>query len=168
MPSRVLVAYASKRGSTAEVAEAIARELERAGIEAVVSVMDSVVSLEPFEGLVIGTPVYTGKLFGDVATFVRRHGDEIGQIPVAAFLVGIAPVYPKAGDPSQVSGLMEKALEPVTPVSLVMFAGKLDSAKQSFAERSLTKLLKVPAGDFRDWTAIAAWAGRLPGLMKIG
>lgn len=168
MPGRVLVAYASKRGSMAEVAQAIARELEHAGIEAPVAEMDSVASLASYDGLVLGTPVYTNKLFGDVSSFVRRHGDTIGRIPVAAFLTGIAPVYPKAGDPVQVAGLMKAALHPVIPVAVTMFGGKLDSAQQSFAERSLTRLLKVPVGDFRDWDAIAAWARQLPECMGIG
>ncbi|OPX72542.1 MAG: protoporphyrinogen oxidase [Methanoregulaceae archaeon PtaU1.Bin059] len=168
MPQRILVAYASKRGSTAEIARAVAGELERQGIGTEVMEMDSVVSLEPYDGLVIGAPVYTGKLFGDVASFVRRHADKIGRIPVAAFLAGIAPVYPKAGDPMQVIGLMTAALQPVTPVAVTMFAGKLDPSGQSFAERSLTKLLKVPVGDFRDWNAIAAWSRQLPDLMQIG
>ena len=168
MPSRILVAYASKRGATTEVAAAVARELERPGIAAEVIGIDSVLSLEPYDGLVIGAPVYTGKLFGDVASFVRRHINEIGRIPVAAFLTGIAPVYPKAGDPMQVIGLMTTALQPVTPVAVTMFAGKLDPSNQSFAERSLTKLLKVPVGDFRDWNAIAAWSRQLPDLMGLG
>lgn len=168
MPPLILVAYASKRGSTAEVAGAVARELERAGVATEVIGIDSVVSLDPYDGLVIGAPVYTGKLFGDVASFVQRHGDKIGRIPVAAFLTGIAPVYPKAGDPVQVIGLMTAALQPVTPVAVTMFAGKLDPLRQSFAERSLTKLLKVPVGDFRDWNAIAAWSRQLPDLMGIG
>ena len=168
MPPLVLVAYASKRGSTAEVAGAVAGELERAGIAAEVIEFGSVVSLDPYEGLVIGAPVYTGKLFGDVASFVRRHEDKIRRIPVAAFVMGIAPVYPKAGDPAQFVGLMTAALQPVTPVAVTVFAGNLDPSTQSFAERSLTKLLKVPVGDFRDWNAIAAWSRQLPDLMGIG
>lgn len=63
---------------------------------------------------------------------------------------------------------MEKALQPVKPVAVTMCAGMLDPKNQSFVERSLGRLLKVPLGDFRDWNAIAAWAGQLPGLMKIG
>lgn len=167
MSPRILVAYASKKGSTAEIARAVADELNRHGIGTAVMEMGSVVSLESYNGLVIGTPIYTGKLFGDVASFVRRHKENMVRIPVAAFLAGIAPVFPKAGDPMEAAELMTTALQPVTPVAVTMFAGKLDSARQSFAERSLTKLLKVPVGDFRDWDAIAAWSRQLPELMGI-
>jgi menaquinone-dependent protoporphyrinogen oxidase len=43
-----------------------------------------------------------------------------------------------------------------------MFAGTLDTGKMNFVERSLTSLMKVPTGDFRDWDAIAGWARSLP------
>jgi len=48
-----------------------------------------------------------------------------------------------------------------------MFAGSLDAGKLNFVERSLTLLLKVPTGDFRDWNAIAAWARTLAGKMGL-
>jgi menaquinone-dependent protoporphyrinogen oxidase len=48
-----------------------------------------------------------------------------------------------------------------------MFAGTLDISKMNFVERSLTSLMKVPTGDFRDWDAIAAWARTLTGKMGL-
>ncbi|NNJ47912.1 MAG: flavodoxin, partial [Acidimicrobiia bacterium] len=40
----------------------------------------------------------------------------------------------------------------------MLFAGKLDKETLGFAERAITKALKAPDGDFRDWDAISAWA----------
>jgi menaquinone-dependent protoporphyrinogen oxidase len=48
-----------------------------------------------------------------------------------------------------------------------MFAGALDAGKMNFVERSLTSLMKVPTGDFRDWDAITAWARTLAGKMGL-
>jgi menaquinone-dependent protoporphyrinogen IX oxidase len=48
-----------------------------------------------------------------------------------------------------------------------MFAGTLNAGKMNFIERSLTSLMKVPTGDFRDWTAIEAWARTLAGKMGL-
>ena len=57
--------------------------------------------------------------------------------------------------------------DPVKPVAVTMFAGKLDVARLSLIERGMTSLLKVPTGDFRDWVTIAVWARGLPGKLGI-
>jgi hypothetical protein len=37
----------------------------------------------------------------------------------------------------------------------------------SFVERRMVRMLKVKTSDFRDWNAIAAWAGEVPGKMGV-
>ncbi|MCK9590616.1 MAG: hypothetical protein M0Q91_01220 [Methanoregula sp.] len=56
---------------------------------------------------------------------------------------------------------------PIRLIAVTMFAGKLDAGKMNFFERSLTSLLKVPIGDFRDWDAIAAWARIQPDKLGV-
>jgi menaquinone-dependent protoporphyrinogen oxidase len=167
MAARILVAYSSRKGSTAEVALAVAKELEKAGAVVTVADMTAVPSLEGYDGVVIGAPVYTGKVPGEVASFISRMKTGLGKVPVAGFLTGIAPVYPKTGDVSVFTGQLAEALAPVKPVAVTMFAGKLDPARLSFIERGMTALLNVPTGDFRNWDAIAAWARELPAKMGL-
>lgn len=167
MAAHILVAYTTRKGSTAEVALAVAEELEKTGAVVTVADMTTVSSLEGFSAVVIGAPVYTGKVMRDVAAFAARHKNELLRVPVAGFVTGIAPVYPKTGDVSVFTGQIAEALAPVTPVAVAMFAGKLDAGRLSFIERGMTALLKVPTGDFRDWAAIAAWARELPAKMGI-
>jgi menaquinone-dependent protoporphyrinogen oxidase len=88
-------------------------------------------------------------------------------LPVAGFVTGIAPVYPKTGDVKGFTDQLVTALAPIHPVAVTMFAGTLDISKMNFVERNLTSLMKVPTGDFRDWDAIAAWAKELPGKMGM-
>ena len=166
MSGRILVAYASRKGSTAGIAQAIGKELTSEGYAVDVSEMKSVTSLEGYNAVVIGVPVYTGKVTGDLAAFVSTNRDELSRVPVAGFVTGIAPVFPKTGDVKGFTDQLVTALSPVRPVAVTMFAGTLDAGKMNLVERSLTKLMKVPTGDFRDWDAIAAWAKTLAG--KIG
>jgi menaquinone-dependent protoporphyrinogen oxidase len=128
--------------------------------------MTTVSSLEGYIAVIIGAPVYTGKVAGDVTVFARRHRGSLGRVPVAGFITGIAPVFPKTGDIAEFIRQFEAALDPVKPVAITMSAGKLDTAGLSLIERGMTSLLKVPTGDFRDWAAIAAWARDLSGKMK--
>lgn len=165
MAARILIAYTTRKGSTAEVALAIGRELEKTGAVVTVADLTTISSLEGYNGVVIGTPVYTGNVSGDVAAFAARFRDSLPRVPVAGFVTGIAPVYPKTGDVAVFTGQLAGALAPAKPVAVAMFAGKLDAGRLSLIERGMTSLLKVPTGDFRDWAAITAWARELPAKM---
>jgi menaquinone-dependent protoporphyrinogen oxidase len=167
MSARILVAYASKKGSTAEIARAIARELESAGMTVDVTGIESVASLDPYDALVLGTPVYAGKFLADIPAFVTRHSEKIARIPVAGFVTGIAPVYPEAGDPDDIAKKLAQAMAPVKPVAVTMFAGKFEPREHGILVRSIGKVMKIPAGDFRDWGSISAWARELPGKMGL-
>lgn len=167
MPARILVAYLSKKGSTAEIARVIGTELGRANFFVDTAAMEEVTSLDDYDAVILGVPVYTGRIMGELALFAGKNHDALSRLPVAGFVVGIAPVFPKAGDAGTFTGQFREALQPVTPVDVAMFAGVLDVKKLSFVERGLTSLMKVPTGDFRDWDAIAAWARSLPEKMNL-
>lgn len=167
MTARILVAYASRKGSTTGIAQAIGKELTIEGYTVDVSEMKLITSLAGYNAVVIGAPVYTGKVTGDVAAFVSTNKDELSRVPVAGFVTGIAPVFPKTGDVKGFTDQLVTGLSPVRPVAVTMFAGTLDAGKMNLVERSLTTLMKVPTGDFRDWDAIAAWAKTLAGKMGI-
>ena len=167
MAGWVLVAYATRRGSTAGIAEAVGRELGAAGVSAEVAEMKTVASLEGYRAVVIGAPVYLGRIEKDVAAFVARHRDRLLAVPVAAFAVGIAPVDPRVGSVGDVLEKLRAALDPVKPAAVTMFAGRLELARMSFTERMMTGLMKVLTGDFRDWDAIGAWARALPAALSL-
>jgi menaquinone-dependent protoporphyrinogen oxidase len=164
---QILVTYASKKGSTAGIAKAVGKELQSAGYTVDIAELKTVESLEKYDAVVIGAPVYTGKVIGDLAVFVARHKEALRQVPVAAFTAGIAPVYPKTGEVKVFTDQLVTALDPVIPVAVTMFAGSLEPPKLSFVERGLTSLLKVPTGDFRDWNLISAWTRDLPQKMGL-
>ena len=164
--ARILVAYATKHGSTAGVAEAIARELTAEGLEADVAVLRGVDSIEDYDGAVLGAPLYMGRPIG-LAPFVARHRDALSRTPVAAFGVGLtlAAPEPKPEQVEQARKALIDALDPVRPVTATLFAGALEPGTMGLAERAVTRLLKAPAGDFRNWDAIGAWARTLPPLL---
>jgi len=159
---KILVAYASRRGSTEEIARAIGRELEALGHPVEVAELKAICTLGGYRAVVIGAPVYMARIEKDVATFAARFGGELARVPVAAFAVGIAPVDPRVGSVEGILGQLGAALGPIRPVAITMFAGRLDLARMSFLERTLTGAMKVLTGDFRDWEAIRAWARGLP------
>jgi menaquinone-dependent protoporphyrinogen oxidase len=118
MAARILVAYATRKGSTAEIAQAIGSKLNSEEYTVDVSEMKSITSLKGYNAIVIGAPVYTGKVSGDVTAFVATNKDELVRLPVAGFVTGIAPVFPKTGDVKEFTDQLITALAPVNPVSI--------------------------------------------------
>jgi len=167
MTKKVLVVHASRKGSTEEIARAVAKELEAAGAAVEVAEMQTTSVPDDVQAVVIGAPVYTGHIVTEVAAFVAKNRTRLEKIPVAAFAVGIAPVEPKAGPVERLLEELKKALLPILPVAVTMFAGKLDPTRMSFVERTMTKMLKIPTGDFRDWDAIQAWARGVVPVLRV-
>ncbi len=166
MAARILVAYATRKGSTAEIAQAVGKELQSAGHEAAVSEMKAVKSVGGYDAFVLGAPVYMHKII-ELGKFAKRFRDELGSRPVAVFGVGMAPVSKKPGEVEEESNLLSASVTPINPVSVALFAGKVDPAQFNFLMRRMVESDKTMVGDFRDWNAIAAWARDLPEKMGL-
>jgi menaquinone-dependent protoporphyrinogen oxidase len=167
MPARILVTYVSPKGSTAEIAEAIGKELQSAGYDVDVTELKMVSSLGGYRAVVIGGPFYMGKIAGDIGKFVGKYRDTLAKLPVAAFAVGVAPVSATPGDIEKAREIFHQTLEPLKPVAEELFAGKIDIEKLSFIQKRMVGMVKAPVGDFRDWDAIVKWARELPGKFGV-
>jgi menaquinone-dependent protoporphyrinogen oxidase len=91
MTASIRVAYATRYGSTQEVAEAVGARLRERGLGADVRRARDVRSLEGFDAVVLGAPLYIGSLLREARRFLKRHQATLSQIPVALFLLG--PVH---------------------------------------------------------------------------
>jgi menaquinone-dependent protoporphyrinogen oxidase len=166
MSARILVTYATRNGSTAGIAQAVGKELQSAGYNIDVTEIRSVTTLEGYHAIVIGAPLYMGKVI-DIGKFVGRYREQLSGLPIAAFAVGFAPVSKNPGQVEDSMKALNASLAPLSPVASGLFAGMLDPDKLSFIQRKMTEMVKAPVGDFRDWDLIAAWARELPGKMGL-
>jgi len=164
MNNKILVAYASKCGSTAQVAEAIGKTLSEKGLAADVKPLDLVNGLDGYNGVVLGSAIRYGSWLPAAASFVKNNADALKQKPLAYFTVGSTLFDDTPENRAAVATYTapQKALVP--PVSAADFAGVFDPKKVSFAERLLARAVKTPEGDFRNWDAIRAWAASLVSL----
>ena len=165
--AKILVACASKHGSTAGIAQAIAQELQAAGHTADAADVAGVASLAGYAGVVIGGPMYMGHIDPRVRKFAKRHAGELAKLPVAGFVVCLAAASKDPEGMAWAQKALHKALAPVQPIAETIFAGKLDPEKLSWFQRWIIRRVNSPVGDFRDWDAIAAWARELPGKMEV-
>ncbi|EJG07015.1 flavodoxin/nitric oxide synthase [Methanofollis liminatans DSM 4140] len=163
MEEKVLVAYATRYGSTREVAEAIAAALREEGAAVDLMRADEVTDTAPYTMVVIGSPVYAGKWLDDALTMVTRHREALSRVRVALFAVGILIAEDTPENRQKLKAALDPVVQVVTPVSIGLFAGKLDAKALSFPLRMMLKVMKTPEGDYRDMDAIRRWAKGLPG-----
>jgi menaquinone-dependent protoporphyrinogen oxidase len=163
MPESVLVAYATRYGSTQEVAEVVAATLRERGLAVDIQPAREVRSLEGYRAVVLGAPFYMFHWLKDARRFVSRHRAALSERPVAVFALGPLPNTDEKGwQECRAQFQKELAQYPwLNPVAQEMFGGKFDPAALRFPYKYIPAIKKMPAGDVRDWAAIRAWAGNL-------
>ncbi len=153
---RVLVAYASRHGSTHEVATAISDVLRERGLVVDVQAAGDVHDLEGFDAVVIGGALYTARWHRDARRMLHRLHDALQTRPVAVFAMG-----PRTLDPDDVEKSRRELdvalaeVPEVRPVSVAIFGGVIDPEHLHFP------LSHMPAVDARDWDAVRSWAVEL-------
>jgi menaquinone-dependent protoporphyrinogen oxidase len=159
---RVLVAYGSKYGSTAEIAEAVGRALEASGLQAEVQRARSVRSLEGYRAAIVGSAVYAAHWRGDALRFLGDHRDWLAQHPVWLFSSGPVGVDDEDADEAETERwtkpkkVQELAAE-IGARDHVVFGGKVDEDR-GFVRKRMARTMPAESRDRRDWDEIAAWA----------
>jgi menaquinone-dependent protoporphyrinogen oxidase len=172
MNHKILVTYASRFGSTAGVAEVIAKTLAENGMDVDVLLMREVKDLSHYQAVVAGSAINAGAWLPEAMQFVQIHRATLNQKPFAAFLVCMTLTMRNADQyRSHVAHWLAPVHALVSPVSDGLFPGALDIGKiPSFSDRlkfRLSVLFGVwKEGDHRDWNAIHAWAEGLPSLLQ--
>lgn len=155
----ILVAYASKHGSTRQIAETIATVLRLAGNDVDLSDVATVEDVDDYDAVVLGSAVYGGTWYRPAREFVGRQAFKLARRPVWLFSSGPIgdPPKPDADQAVQISQYMVKT----HAKEHQLFNGKLDKHQLTFAERAIVLAVHAKEGDFRDWEAIRAWSAHI-------
>lgn len=162
MSASILVTYATRYGSTQEVAEAVAATLRERGLAVDMEPMQQVRSLDQYRAVVLGAPLYMFHWHKDALHFLARHREALTQRPVAIFALG--PIHAEEKEFQEVRKQLDKELAKfpwLTPRAIEIFGGKFDLQKLTFPYNLVPTLKSMPASDVRDWTAIRAWTSNL-------
>ena len=166
MSDSILVTYATRYGSTQEVAEAIAATLRESGLEVDIQPMRKVQTLAGFRAIVMGAPLFIGRWHKDTEKFLSLHQEALTQRPVAIFTLGPAQSKEKDWGLCTPNWIENGEIPLAHPGRAELFGGKYDPAKLHFFDKLLASfpaspLYQMPASDLRDWTAIRTWANNL-------
>jgi menaquinone-dependent protoporphyrinogen oxidase len=159
MKKRVLIAYASKHGSTEEIAIAIGDRLKSDQVEVDVRPANAVNSLDGFDACILGSAVYIGQWRKDAVHLLKRHKESLANMKVWVFSTGPTG----EGDPVELlkgwkyPEALKPLLDKIDPVDITVFHGSLEEKKLNGMEKIAIKMVKAPLGDFRDWEAVKSW-----------
>jgi menaquinone-dependent protoporphyrinogen oxidase len=161
---KVLVTAATRYGATGEIAEAIGEVLRERGLDAAVGPPEAA-TVDGYDAVVLGSAVYAGHWLKPARELVDRQRDALAARPVWLFSSGPVGDPPKPQeDPVDVAELVAATRARDHRV----FAGRLLRKQLGFADKAITVALRVPDGDFRDWTAIRGWAAGIAETLRAG
>jgi menaquinone-dependent protoporphyrinogen oxidase len=165
----ILVAYASRHGATAGIAERIAARLRAAGLDAVAQPANAVHDLAAHDAFVIGSATYMFHWMKEATELIKRNRAFLATRPVWLFSSG--PLGTEATDKQgrDVRVVSEAREIPELRTAIHardhgVFFGAFDGhARPIGLTERLTMMLPAaraafPNGDFRDWAEIETWA----------
>lgn len=165
---KILVAYATKHGSTEKIAEKIGEVLRRAELPTDVVPVDRVRDLSVYGAVILGSAVYIGKWRKEAVEFLKKNSPVLAARPVWLFSSGPTG----EGDALEllkgwrIPAEIQAAVDQIKPRDIAVFHGNLDNEKMGFMEKWVIQNVKAPVGDFRDWDAITAWAASIGDALK--
>ncbi len=174
---KVLIAFATKHGSTKGIADFIGEKLRRRGAQVDVIEVDRVQNVRDYDAFVIGSAVYGQHWIKEATKFASRNKSILSTRPVWLFSSG--PVGKERKDPKGrdvldplVSGPkeLEELRQDLHPRDHQIFFGALDGTKLGFIYRQIRKSATIraslPEGDFREWGEIEAWSNSIASSLE--
>jgi len=161
---KVLVAYASKCGATAEIADHITQSLCSSGLQADLMPAGSVKDIQAYAAVVLGSAIYMGKPLTEAQRFAEKYLAVQSQIPAALFNVSLSMKDNTPEGVQTAMSYMQPLIAHVKPVLVGLFAGRIDMQTlpplyRLFAQSDSQGILAE--GDYRDWQQIDAWQADL-------
>jgi menaquinone-dependent protoporphyrinogen oxidase len=159
--NKILVTYASRCGSTAEVAQTVADQLCRRGSQVDVCAVDKATNVSQYDAVVVGSAIRMSAWLPAAVDFIKQNSTALHNVPTAFFTVHILNVDDSEQSRAQRAAYVEPVHAVLTPQYEAFFPGKMDLAQLNFVDRVMAKLVKAKNEDLRNWSAIRAWGDQL-------
>jgi menaquinone-dependent protoporphyrinogen oxidase len=157
----VLIAYASKHGTTREVAEFIAGTLEKQGLAVELEEAGRVTSISLYDAVVVGGGLYLGKWHKDARRLLENNRRDLAVVRLAVF--GMGPDALEDAKLADARRQLDRALDAtpeLEPIAVAIFGGALKPETWRFPFN------RLPAFDARDWHAIEDWADDVASMIS--
>lgn len=162
----ILIAYATRAGSTAEIAAALGESLRQRGYAVQVKPVEKTADVAGYSAVLLGSAIRMGRWLPEAVDFVQTHRLALQTLPVALFTVHMLNSADDAASVTARHAYLE-TVRPLLPgAEEVYFTGLMDFSRLSFLDRLIAKLVKSVESDQRDWERIRGWTPQV--LTEIG
>jgi menaquinone-dependent protoporphyrinogen oxidase len=165
---KILVGYATKHGSTAEVAEFIGQVFREHDIDTTVSKVEDIQSVKDYDAFVLGSPVYASLWLTEMSQFLERFEGELSKKPVYYWMNCIRVLEPDGLEHALTEYVYKPTIDKIGVRNIGVFGGKLNLQEIDWNERwTLVARYEGDAlpgsriDDYRDWNAIREWAKQI-------
>ncbi len=164
MAATALIAYCTRAGSTAEVAQAVGAALHEVGLDAEILPIDEIDTINGRATVILGAPLYMGHFPREFCRFLASNRAVLSASQCWCFVLG--PTRSQAADFDAARKQAHKQLLRYGwfhPVDVHIFGGRWDAKNLPFPF-SLARYIpgnpvaRIPPADIRDWPAIHEWA----------
>jgi menaquinone-dependent protoporphyrinogen oxidase len=167
MNQPVLVTFASRHGSTATTAKAIAETLRSCGVAVELLPVKDVTTLSRYDAVVLGAALYMGRLHKDARGFLAAQRDQLAKMPVALFVPGPVEKREKDFDGARKQLVKELArFQWLEPIACEVVGGTFDPTKMGFPFNLIPAMRRMPPSDARDWMMIEQWARKVAATLQ--
>lgn len=156
--NKILVTYATRAGSTAEIAARVAEVLRAVGATVDVKYVTTVHDMTGYDTVIVGSAIRMGCWLPEAVEFVKTNRETLSRIPTAYFVVSGLLRNDTPDIRRTVLAFLDPVRELLEPVSIGLFAGKLDYRTMDGFDRSIAEAVSSAEGDWRNWEAISEWA----------
>jgi menaquinone-dependent protoporphyrinogen oxidase len=161
--NRILIAYATKAGSTADSAARMGEILSKKGHLVDVKPINAITGIDSYQAVVLGSAIRRGSVLRESLTFLENNQVVLKQLPFSFFIHCMTLTTDNDAKRAEASSYLDPVRAIVKPVSEGLFAGAMVPEKLKLLDRVLTvDLMKLPVGDFRNWGQINAWIENIP------
>ncbi len=158
MDKLVLVAYATRAGSTAEIAATIGDTLAARGFRVEVKPVKAKPALNGYTAVILGSAIRMGNWLPEMVKFIQAHQAALAAMPTALFTVHMLNTGEDADSRAAREAYTASVRALLPNAENVYFAGAMDFSRLSLLDRFISKMVKAVEADRRDWEAIRRWA----------
>lgn len=165
---KLLIAYASGHGSTAEVAEFMGGVFKERAFDVTVSDVEHIQSVTDYDAFILGSPIYGGMWLSPFSKFLEKFKAELKTRPVYIWIMCIRVLEPDGLEHALKEYVHQSTLHEIGVRDTAVFAGKLNLAEIDWNERwTLAARYDGDAlpgsrnDDYRDWNTIRNWAAKI-------
>jgi len=155
---RILIAYATRAGSTVEIATTIGESLSQRNYIVEVKPVIEKPDLDPYQAVILGSAIRMGNWLPEAVDYIKQNQQPLNQMPVALFSVHMLNTGDDETSRANRLGYLDPVRELLTTHEEVFFAGSMDFSKLSYLDRMISSVVGAVEDDQRDWEKIHAWA----------